>query len=107
MEEDIEVIARQTLSKKKVLCGCSTHTCVEYEINPDTGRYEGSGYTEVDDDLKECFMAQERTPLDIIRCCKDIVERMIQFKRYYFAGIYLPTLCAECQEWDEDEFELE
>ena len=107
MEEDIEVIARQTLSKKTVLCGCSTHACVEYEINPDTGRYERLGYTEVDDDLKELFKNHERTPLEIIRCCEKIVERMIHFKRFYFAGIYLPMLRAECQEWDEDEFEVE
>ncbi len=107
MEEGIEIIARQTLSKKTELYGCSTHTCVEYEINPDTCRYERMCETEVDDDLEECFKAQKRTPLDIIRDCQEICKRMIHFKRYHFADIYLPRLVHDCEEWDEENFEVE
>ena len=78
----------------------------ETEIEPDGTRSTVS-FFEPDVDLKEAFLDAHRPAIQIIRDCEKIAKALLTDGKRYFAGIYLPTLVDDCQEWEEEILKIE
>ena len=106
MAEEVEVTARQTLVKETTVTVSGYHTCVEHEIDPDTGRYERVSYQEPDDDADELFRMQHRKPLQIIECCWTICRQLRSAGHHFYAGVNIDDLKIDCEDWNEEEPEV-
>ena len=117
MEQEINVTARGVLVKENTtIWGSEGHTCVEWDINPNTGRREPSGYWESDDNLEELFRSQQRSPIEIISCCEWICGQLLKEGRNFLHYELLPgkkrvinlyDLRVDCEGWSEEEFSVE
>ena len=103
---ETEVTVRTTLIKETVVETSEGHMVCESEIEPDGSRSTVSFY-ETDEDLKETCLNAHRSAIQIIRDCEKICTQLIKVGNRYFADIYLPTLADDCQDWEEDEFEVD
>ena len=104
--EETEVTVRTSLIKETVVETSEGHWVHETEIEPDGTRSTVS-FFEPDVDLKEAFLDAHRPAIQIIRDCEKICPQLIQVGNRYFADIYLPALADDCQDWEEDEFEVD
>ena len=104
--EETEVTVRTVLIKETVVETSEGHMVCETEIEPDGTRSTVS-FFEPDVDLKEAFLDAHRPAIQIIRDCEKICTQLIKVGNRYFADIYLPTLADDCQDWEEDEFEVD
>ena len=104
--EEVEVTVRTVLIKETVVETSEGHMVCETEIEPDGTRSTVS-FFEPDVDLKEAFFDAHRPAIQIIRDCEKICTQLIKVGNRYFADIYLPTLADDCQDWEEDEFEVD
>ena len=104
--EETEVTVRTSLIKETVVETSEGHWVHETEIEPDGTRSTVS-FFEPDVDLKEAFLDAHRPAIQIIRDCEKICTQLIKVGNRYFADIYLPTLADDCQDWEEDEFEVD
>ena len=104
--EETEVTVRTVLIKETVVETSEGHWVQETEIEPDGTRSHVS-FFEPDVDLKEAFLDTHRPAIQIIRDCEKICTQLIKVGNRYFADIYLPTLADDCQDWEEDEFEVD
>ena len=104
--EEVEVTVRTVLIKETVVETSEGHMVCETEIEPDGTRSHVS-FFEPDVDLKEAFLDAHRPAIQIIRDCEKICTQLIKVGNRYFADIYLPTLADDCQDWEEDEFEVD
>ena len=104
--EETEVTVRTVLIKETVVETSGGHMVCETEIEPDGTRSTVS-FFEPDVDLKEAFLDAHRPAIQIIRDCEKICTQLIKVGNRYFADIYLPTLADDCQDWEEDEFEVD
>ena len=77
----------------------------ESEIEPDGSR-STVGFYETDEDLKETFLGAHRSAIQIIRDCEKIAKALLTDGKRSYAGIYLPTLVDDCQDWEEEEMAL-
>ena len=103
---EIEVTATATLVKETVVLGSGTHTCTECEIEPDGSRSYVS-FTESDDDIKELFREQEKSPIELIRALEKIVTQLKQALHVkYYAHYRLDDVLDACAGWDEIELEI-
>ena len=104
--EETEVTVRTVLIKETVIETSEGHMVCETEIEPDGTRSTVS-FFEPDVDLKKAFLDAHRPAIQIIRDCEKICTQLIKVGNRYFADIYLPTLADDCQDWEEDEFEVD
>ena len=104
--EETDVTVRTVLIKETVVETSEGHWVHETEIEPDGTRSHVS-FFEPDMDLKEAFLDAHRPAIQIIRDCEKICTQLIKVGNRYFADIYLPALADDCQDWEEDEFEVD
>ena len=104
---EIEVTATATLVKETVVLGSGTHTCTECEIEPDGSRSYVS-FTESDDDVRELFRDQEKSPAEIFRDCEKIVRQLMKVQKVrYYAKVNLAALLDALDGWEEAELRIE
>ena len=103
--EEVDVTVETTLVKETVVETSEGHWVHETEIEPDGSRSTVSFY-ETDEDLKETFLNAHRSAIQIIRDCEKIAKALLLNGKRFFAGIYLPTLIDDCDDWEEENFEI-
>lgn len=103
--EETEVTVRTVLIKETVVETSEGHYVCETEIEPDGSRSTVSFY-ETDEDLKETFLNAHRPAIQIIRDCEKIAKALLTDGKRSYAGIYLPTLVDDCQDWEEEELAI-
>ena len=103
--EEVDVTVETTLVKETVVEASGGHWVRETEIEPDGTRSAVSFY-ETDEDLKETFLNAHRSAIQIIRDCEKIAKALLLNGKRFFAGIYLPTLIDDCDDWEEENFEI-
>ena len=103
--EEVEVTVKTSLIKETVVEASGGHWVRETEIEPDGTRSTVSFY-ETDEDLKEAFLNAHRSAIQIIRDCEKIAKALLLNGKRFFAGIYLPTLIDDCDDWEEENFEI-
>ena len=104
---EIEVTARATLVKETVVLGSGTHTCTECEIEPDGSRSYVS-FSESDDDVRELFRDQEKSPIELITALERIVTQLMKAQKLRFYARYnLSELLNACDGWEEIELIVE
>jgi hypothetical protein len=103
---ETEVTVRTTLIKETVVETSEGHMVCESEIEPDGSRSTVSFY-ETDEDLKETFLNAHRSAIQIIRDCEKICKALLADGNRFLAGIYIPTLIDDCQEWEEEILKIE
>ena len=103
--EEVDVTVETTLVKETVVETSEGHWVHETEIEPDGSRSAVSFY-ETDEDLKETFLNAHRSAIQIIRDCEKIAKALLLNGKRFFAGIYLPTLIDDCDDWEEENFEI-
>ena len=102
---EVDVTAKSVLIKETVIETSEGHYVRETEIEPDGTRSTVSFY-ETDEDLKETFLNAHRSAIQIIRDCEKIAKALLLNGKRFFAGIYLPTLIDDCDDWEEENFEI-
>ena len=103
--EEVEVTVKTSLIKETVVEASGGQWVRETEIEPDGTRSTVSFY-ETDEDLKETFLNAHRSAIQIIRDCEKIAKALLLNGKRFFAGIYLPTLIDDCDDWEEENFEI-
>ena len=103
--EETEVTVKTSLIKETVIETSEGHMVCESEIESDGTRSHVSFY-ETDEDLKGTFLNAHRPAIQIIRDCEKIAKALLTDGKRYFANIYLPTLVDDCQDWEEEVFEV-
>ena len=102
---EVEVKVTAKLYKETVVFA-ETHDCVEYEIDPDTGRRVGIHYMECDD-VREAYEDQEYTPDEIMRNCIKVCQELIKEQKRWFAHVNIQKLMDSCEGWEQEELEVE
>ena len=98
---EVEVTVTATLTKETVVYA-ETHDCVEYEIDPDTGRREGIHYVECDD-VEAAYRDQEYTPSEIMTKCQKVCRQLKHDGHRWYAGVNIERLADSCDGWEEEE----
>ena len=117
-ENELEktVTARAVLVKETTVFGGESHTCVEYETDPDTGRRVPIAYRESDESDEELFRQTYRSPIEIIMCCEWICRQLLKegrnFLKYelkpgHTRTVNVRDLSMDCEGWEEEEFDVE
>lgn len=101
-EAEVKITARLY---KETCIYAERHTCVEYEIDPDTGRRVGYGYEECDD-LQEAYRDQEFTPREIMSNCIKVCQQLIKNQKRRYAHVNIQKLMDSCDGWEEEEVEV-
>ena len=104
--EEVEVTVKTSLIKETVIETSEGHMVCESEIEPD-GTTSHVSFFEPDVDLKETFLNAHRSAIQIIRDCEKISKALLANGNHFFAGIYLPTLIDDCEDWEEELFEVD
>ena len=99
-------VAKSVLIKETVIETSEGHYVRETEIEPD-GTRSTVGFYETDEDLTEAFLNAHRSAIQIIRDCQKICQELVRVGNRFFAGIYLPTLVDDCDDWEEETFEVD
>ena len=98
-----------TLTAKMVKLTCiessGAHLVTDYERDPDGGVIRTSYWEHPD--LQEEYENQSRTLQQALTACCMVLRQLIKDKNRWYAGIYLPTLLDECDEWECEEFTVE
>ena len=102
---ETEVTVRTTLVKETVVETSEGHMVCETEIEPDGTRSHVS-FFEPDVDLKETFLNAHRSAIQIIRDCEKICKALLADGKRFFAGIYIPILIDDCEDWEEEDFRV-
>ena len=103
---EVDVTAKSVLIKETVIETSEGHYVRETEIEPD-GTRSTVGFYETDEDLTEAFLNAHRSAIQIIRDCQKICQELVRVGNRFFAGIYLPTLVDDCDDWEEETFEVD
>ena len=103
---ETEITVRTVLVKETVVETSEGHYVRETEIDPDGTRSHVS-FFEPNVDLKEAFLNAHRRPIQIIRDCEKVAKALLADGKRFFASIYLPTLIDDCQDWEEEVFEVD
>ena len=103
---EIEVTATAMLVKETVVLGSGKHTCTECEIEPDGSRSYVS-FTESDDDVRELFRDQDKSPIEIFRDCEKIVRQLMSEQKVrFYAKVNLESLLDALGGWEETELDI-
>ena len=103
-EKEFDVTCSQTLSK-------TTRIFTGNYVPQSEKIYEnGVGYLEEwidtsDTDWSEEYLAQHKTPKDLIRYLKEFVTHALQKTELPYKESFLKDLLQECKDWVVDEFE--
>ena len=103
--EEVDVTVKTSLIKETVIETSEGHWVQETEIEPDGTRSHVS-FFEPDVDLTEAFLNAHRRPIQIIRDCEKICKELITNGMRFYAGIYLSSLADDCEDWEEENFEI-
>ena len=103
--EEVDVSVKTCLIKETVVETSEGHMVCESEIEPNGTRSHVS-FFEPDVDLKEAFLDAHRPAIQIIRNCEKICKELAKNGMRFFAGIYLPTLIDDCQDWEEEDLNI-
>ena len=103
MEQEFEVTVRQTLVKSTSVFTDAVHQCVERDYDATAGGYAYTSFDEPDGDLMELFSEQQRSALEIIRCCEQICKQLLDEGRQRCAKVDLADLRHDCCDWEEEE----
>ena len=107
IDPEIDVTVRTTLVKETVVMGSGSHTCKECEIEPDGSRSYVS-FSESDDDVRELFRDQEKSPIELITALERIVTQLMKAQKLRFYARYnLSELLNACDGWEEIELIVE
>ena len=104
--EEVDVSVKTCLIKETVVETSEGHMVCESEIEPD-GTKSHVSFFEPDVDLKETFLNAHRSAIQIIRDCEKICKKLAKNGMRFYAGIYLPTLVDDCEDWEEENFEVD
>jgi hypothetical protein len=99
--EEVDVTVKTILVKETVVETSEGHWVRETEIEPDGSRSTVS-FFETDENLKETFLNAHRSAIQIIRDCEKICKELSKNGMRFYAGIYLPTLIDDCEDWEEE-----
>ena len=102
---ETEVTVKTTLIKETVVESSEGHWVQESEIEPDGSR-STVGFYETDEDLKETFLGAHRSAIQIIRDCEKIAKALLADGKRFLAGIYIPMLINDCEDWEEEELSI-
>ena len=102
---ETEVTVKTSLIKETVIETSEGHYVQETEIEPD-GTRSTVGFYETDEDLKETFLNAHRSAIQIIRDCEKIAKVLLKDGKRFYASIYIPTLVDDCDDWEEENFEI-
>ena len=102
---EVDVTAKSTLIKETVVETSERHTVVEREIEAD-GSYSTIAYEEPEIDLKDEFLGSHRRPIEIISDCRKICQELVKCGNIWFAKKYIPKLIDDCEDWEEEDFEV-
>ena len=105
LAQEVDVTVRTRLTKDTCIFA-NTHDCVEWEIDPDTGRREGIHFVEYDD-VKENYENQEDSPYQIIQKCLTICLQLKRDGQRRYAGVNIERLADSCDGWEEEELTVE
>jgi hypothetical protein len=100
--KEVDVTVKTSLIKETVVETSEEHYVCETEIEPDGSRAT-VGFYETDEDLKETFLNAHRSAIQIIRDCEKICRELAKNGIRFYAGIFLPTLIDDSQNWEEEE----
>ena len=100
--KEVDVTVKTSLIKETVVETSEGHYVRETEIEPDGSR-STIGFYETDEDLKEAFLNAHRSAIQIIRDCEKIAKALLADGKRFFAGIYIPILIDDCEDWEEEE----
>lgn len=103
--EEVDVTVKTILIKETVVETSEGHWVQESEIEPDGSR-SSIGFYETDEDLKETFLNAHRSAIQVIRDCQKICQELVKVGKSFLAGIYIPTLINDCEDWEEEEFKV-
>jgi hypothetical protein len=103
--EEIDVTVKTSLIKETVVETSEGHMVCETEIEPDGTRSHVS-FFEPDVDLTEVFLNEHRSAIQIIRDCEKICKELVKNGMRFYAGIYLSSLVDDCNDWEEENFEI-
>ena len=106
MENEFEVTVRQTLVETKSVFTDDVHQCVERDYDATAGGYAYTSFAEPDCDLGELFAEQQRSALEIIRCCEQICKELLSEGRRRCAKVDLADLRIDCENWEEERSEV-
>ena len=101
------VSVRQVLVKQTSVWCQEAHVVREWEYDAAEGRRVPAAHFEVEDDLKERFHEQQRTALQCIEDCAKILKLLKLNGVRFMAGINIFDLACDCDDWDEEELEVE
>ena len=99
---ETEITVKSRLIKETVIETSEGHYVRETEIEPDGSR-STIGFYETDEDLKEAFLNAHRSAIQIIRDCEKIAKALLADGKRFIAGIYIPILIDDCEDWEEEE----
>ena len=102
---EVDVAAKSVLIKETVVETSEHHTVVEREIEVD-GSYSTIAYEEPEIDLKDEFLGNHRRPIEIISDCRKICQELVRCGNVWFAKKYIPKLINDCEDWEEEDFEV-
>ena len=103
--KEVDVTVKTSLIKETVVETSEGHYVCETEIEPDGSRAT-VGFYETDEDLKEIFLDAHRSAIQIIRDCEKICKELAKNGIRFYAGIFLPTLIDDSQNWEEEEISI-
>ena len=103
--EEVDVTVKTSLIKETMVETSEGHWVQETEIEPDGSR-STVGFYETDEDLKETFLNAHRSAIQIIRDCQTIARQLVTDGKCFYAHIYLPSLIDDCEDWEEENFEI-
>ena len=98
---EVDVTVKVTMTKETVVYA-ATHDCVEWEIDPDTGRREGIHFTEYDD-IDEAYRNEEYTPSEIMTKCIAVCQQLKKDGHRWYGGVNIERLAYSCDDWEEVE----
>ena len=103
--KEVDVTVKTSLIKETVVETSEGHYVCETEIEPDGSRAT-VGFYETDEDLKATFLNAHRSAIQIIRDCEKICRELAKNGIRFYAGIFLPTLIDDSQNWEEEEISI-
>ena len=105
-EPEVDVEVTETLYKETTILSSGSHKVMDWDYNPDTGRSECTAFTEYSD-LKDDFENQQRSAYKCLEDCCKVLNELIKEGKTFYANIYLPNLLEDCDDWEQEELEVE
>lgn len=102
----VDVVAMNTLTKTMTLFDSNSHLVTEYEYEADEGCNVAHCHWE-HCNLEDVFRNENRTALQCLQACCEVLRELMADNQTCFAGFHLPTLYEDCLYWEEANFSVE